>query len=235
MRSIAGPLAFAAALFLLAACVTAPNTPLDKAQQLSSIAVATPDVPERAFIFQAASGQKAAVALAGVLGGIAIAAVQADRQGKFKLMAEAHGFSARDALSEALVKAMPQSAAPSQITVERAKRGYLRSLPSQITADTLLDVTVTAYGYSEAHGDTVWRPTIALRCRLVRPSDGKVLMESAIESNAFPRTKGATKLTPLDDYSFKTFDAILADPDRALAGLREEFAVASAAIAAKLQ
>lgn len=88
------------------------------------------------------------------------------------------------------------------------------------SVDAYLDVYTDLVGYTATSGGTPYRPTVYLNVRLVRAVDHRVLYQDRISYNAFGDGGGAITLTADQDYEFRDFDQLVAEPARAVEGLQ---------------
>lgn len=90
--------------------------------------------------------------------------------------------------------------------------------------DAYLDIAIVDYGYVAAgiFDSTPYRPFVGAHCRLVRASDGAMLMQDMVVYNpvvtAGPQQRAVT-LSPDPIYTFKDFDTLTADPANAMKGM----------------
>ncbi len=145
----------------------------------------------------------------------ALASEHFDAQGEFhsRLLAaiRAHGYQ---------VVEVP--AAP-----DRSK--YLDAYPALPAApDAWLDCLVPVWGYAAANtlDDTPYRPLLSMSCRLVRAGNGEILLRDTVSYNPLrvqPGAIGSVAIAPDPQFAFKTGDLLIADPRRAIEGLRISF------------
>jgi hypothetical protein len=109
--------------------------------------------------------------------------------------------------------------------VERSQHDFLEKYPadSPPKVDAYLD-TVVSYGYIAAGiGSTPYHPIVYITARLVRATDSTVLMQDAISYNPvgpYAHNSQSVTIPPDPNYQFSNFDALAADPDKAVQGMQ---------------
>lgn len=222
----------------ISACATLPQIPYDRtaAGNPKTIRVLTPAAPEKASVVLAATvGQSF-----GLIGALIDAGMQSSRESDFEKITTARSFSGKGAYLRKtieLLKAAGYDA--SEGPIQRTERGFLKQYPSaaDMPGDTLLDVSFN-YGYLAAGMSTPYRPFVYAELKMVRASDKAVLMQRTIAYNTLntvniPET--AVTIAPDPAYEFKDFDALIADPDRAVKGLDEAIGQVATATATLLR
>jgi hypothetical protein len=112
------------------------------------------------------------------------------------------------------------------VPVTRDKSDFLARYPSNAEpkVDAYLDLVAAGYGYVAAgvRSSTPYRPTLAVRARLVSARDSSVLMQDVVVYNPVgpAAPSKAVTIAPDPAFQFVNFDALIADPDRAVLGLR---------------
>lgn len=220
------------------ACQTLPQIPYDRvsAGNPKAVRVLTPAAPGRASVVLAATvGQSF-----GLIGALIDAGMQSNRESDFEKITAARSFSGKDVFLRKTLEALKAGgydAAEGPIT--RTERGFMKAYPSatDLPADAYLDISMN-YGYLAAGMSTPYRPFIYAECRMVRASDKAVLMQRTIAYNVLntvniPET--AVTIAPDPAYEFKDFDALIADPDRAVQGLDAALGQVAAATATLLR
>lgn len=103
---------------------------------------------------------------------------------------------------------------------EPGNHAFLEHYPAADgTVDAYLDVYSNLIGYAAAGVSTPYRPTVHLTARLVRASDGRTLWQDRIAYNDFGQHDAVT-IAATDAYQFQAYEQLMADPDRAYAGLQ---------------
>ncbi|MFM9865822.1 MAG: hypothetical protein ACKVRO_19690 [Micropepsaceae bacterium] len=216
--------AFAAAL--LSACQTLPQVPYDRASagSIKTINVVTPAMNEESRVVLASTvGQSF-----GLVGALIDAGMQASREDDFQAMAKAQNFAGKAAFAKHLDSALTTSGyAVAHDDVKRAANGdFLKAYaqPSTIPAEAHLDV-VLHYGYYASGLSTPYRPFVTANVKLVRNSDSALLMQKSIFYNPLNAAPEQTVTVPPNPaYEFSDFDALKANPEKAIKGLDEALA-----------
>ena len=210
---------------VISACQTLPQVPYDRvaAGQPKSIAVLTPAARKEANVVLATSvGQSF-----GLIGALIDAGMQSNRETEFAKFAAPKNFSGPDSLvrytSEALTSAGYSTSVGS---VPRQDLNFLKVYPTstEVPGDAFLDIKMQ-YGYLAAGISTPYRPFVFVECKLVKASDKSVLMQRTIAYNSlWPVPDQGVTLAPDPVYEFKDFDALIAEPDKAVEGLDKAIA-----------
>ncbi|WP_029920109.1 hypothetical protein [Nevskia soli] len=212
-----------AAACLLSGCAGQPEVPFDHSANtnLKTIAVLTPSYPSGPGVVLASTvGQSF-----GLVGALVDGAMQSNRESKFSELLSAQKISVQDTFMQDIGQVL--QAQGYQVVLQpvtRDKADFLSQYPPAASthADLYLDMVVTGYGYIAAgvRSSTPYRPAFSVRCKLVRASDGAVLMEDTIAYNPLGQPKNMVTIAPDADYVFKDFDTLMADPDKAGQGLK---------------
>lgn len=208
---------------LLAACALQP-IPYDRqaAGEIKTIGVVTPHIPNRPAVILASSvGQSF-----GLIGGLIDAAMQEERQTKFKSAIEPLNFSPYDiCVTEVTARLEELGFSVVTVPVERTEQDFLKKYPSESEpkVDAYLDI-VLSYGYVAAGiGSTPYRPIVYVTTRLVRASDSSVLMQDAVAYNRvgpYGANSKAVTIPPDQAYSFSNFEKLVSDPTTAVQGMQ---------------
>lgn len=217
-----------AAGLLLSACATQPEIPFDKSQatNVKTIGILTPAMPAKPTVFLASDvGQSF-----GLVGALVDAGVQAHRDDAFWKSIDGTRNPPAPEFVDALSAALrARGYAVKQIPVTRQPNGsFLKTYPQASQGvDAYLDVAFTgnAYGYMAAGmgKSTPYRPYAYMECRLVRASDDTTLMQDIVLDNPIGSMKNVVSVSPDPAYVFTNFDALVADPKRAVAGMDDAF------------
>jgi len=97
-----------------------------------------------------------------------------------------------------------------------------------------LDVVPAAIGYWTAYPEGAYRPWVVLTYRLRDNATGTVLASGSIGSGPAPGDGPLAAVMPDDAFTFASFDALAAEPQRAAEGLRTTLRKVAEALAAKL-
>ncbi len=228
-------LSLAAALLGLAGCAGQPAIPFDRssAPDIKTIGILTPGFPDGPRIVLASSVGKNL----GLLGALVDAGMEHNRETTFSDMAAGQRYSAADEFSLALAAAVKsQGYAVEMIPVTRSRPNHFLDdyhVATNIKADAYLDVVVGAYGYVAAGvGDAnPYRPVVGMGCKLVRVSDGTVLMRDFVAYNPVNPRGNLITISPNPAYQFVDFDALTADPKITLAGLDDALTQSAQSVA----
>jgi hypothetical protein len=112
--------------------------------------------------------------------------------------------------------------AVTDIAADAKRTATLAAAPAgKAPVDSYLDVTLLNYGYLAGGSwkDTIWRPWIRAKVKLVSATDGSVLMQATIAYNPPSPIKNEIAITPDPTYSFKSWSALDADKDLAAEGI----------------
>jgi hypothetical protein len=221
---------------LLSACQTLPQVPYDRASagDIKTINVVTPSMDDESRVVLASTvGQSF-----GLVGALIDAGMQASREDDFEAMAKAQNFSGKAAFAKHLDAAVTASGyAIAHDNVNRAQREFLTSYkqPTTMTAEAHLDVVVN-YGYYASGLSTPYRPFVTAAAKLVRNSDGALLMQKSIYYNPLNAAPEQTvTVAPNPAYEFSDFDTLKANPEKAIKGLDEALAQVAAAMGTLLK
>jgi hypothetical protein len=218
MRGLGSVAALLAVLFVLSACAT-PEIPYDRteAAQIKTIGIVTPRFPDGASVVLASSiGQSF-----GLIGALVDAGMEANRESEFKTAVAGQNFAAADAFLRALSDGLrAQGYSVTIIPATRESADFLDHYPPA-HVDAYLDVVVQGYGYIAAgiSKSLPYRPIVAARARLVKAQDNSALMEDTVVYNPYGSPPKAVTIAPVPQEQFADFDALIADPNDAVAWL----------------
>jgi hypothetical protein len=217
-------LALAAAFTMLVAACAPPKVPYDRSDGVKTIGLVTPRFPDGPVVFLASSvGQSF-----GLIGALIDAGMQADREAKFKAVLEQQKFSTPEVFLQALTAEL-QARGYTVIVIPLQREGteFTAKYPANAEpkVDAYLDLVAYSYGYIAAGiGDsTPYRPAFALKTRLVSAKNAALLMQDSIVYNPVRPAAGSTEyitIAPDPSYGFANFDALMADPEKAVKGLQ---------------
>ena len=224
-------------LAVLAGCAGVPEIPYDKsAANVHVIGLPTPVFsPDASVMLASDPGQSF-----GLVGALVDLSLQAQRDKEFKALIVGERFNAADEFRNDLTADLEKKGYTIvPIPVVRDKVDLLPQMPaSPKPVDAYLDVAVYGYGYVAAGigSETPYRPYLTLRCKLLRASDGAVLMQDAVMlNNPFPNNMKAVSLSPIPEYQFVTMSDLKADPHRTVEGLRSSVAQVASSVAGLMQ
>ncbi|MDO8289716.1 MAG: hypothetical protein Q7T44_10905 [Parvibaculum sp.] len=226
-------------MLCVSGCVSGPTAvPFDSTQagKIKTIGILTPGTSaEPRAILATTVGQSF-----GLIGAIIDAGMQESRESDLKALLNGQNYDAR-AKYLADLKASLEARGYKVVDVPVArtdqsdfKKSYLEVSASGV--DAYLD-TVYHYGYISAGvvGSAPYRPFVYLGCRLVKPSDGSVLMEDRIYYNALNNPKNVVTLPPDPAYVFPDFADVTRDPKKTAEGLDVAFKASTTAIVQLIQ
>jgi hypothetical protein len=205
---------------VLSACSTLQQVPYDRATagEIKTINVVTPAAPDRpAVVLAATVGQSF-----GLIGALIDAGMQSSRESDFQDVAKSQNFVGKEAFERHLDAALAAGGyTPAHYSVARPKADFLKAYPTSadMKADAHLDV-VMHYGYVASGIATPYRPFVSVNAKLVRASDNALLMQKSIFYNPLHSAPEQTvTIAPDPAYEFADFDALKADPEKAIKGL----------------
>ena len=209
--------ALAATVLWLAGCA-APEIPFDRgsANDVRTIGIVTPSFPDDAQVVLASSvGQTF-----GLIGALVDAGMQANRDSQFNDALRQRHYSARDNFVENVAATLrAQGFTVALVPATRGKSDFLARYPTDAEpkVDAYLDLVAAG-----VRSSTPYRPTLAVRARLVSARDSSVLMQDVVVYNPVgpAAPSKAVTIAPDPAFQFVDFDALVADPDRAVLGLR---------------
>ncbi|MGH8516120.1 MAG: hypothetical protein ACREUE_01535 [Panacagrimonas sp.] len=225
-------------LGLLATGCAAPlHRPYDPAvrHQIRTIGLLTPAVSDEVAVrMEVHPGESF-----GVVGMLVAAGDMSGKSGEFMRATRSKGFVCSNAFQQQLDEGLRAAGyVVHSITVTRSpyEHDFLDHYPpADGSVDAYLDLYTDLIGYTAAGGATPYRPTVHLNVRLVRATDHKVLYQDRIAYNAFGDGDGAITLAPADGYEFARFEQLVADPVKALEGLRLAMRATGEALARQLR
>jgi hypothetical protein len=225
----------------LAACVSAPSIPFDHAANpgIKNIGLIQPYMSPSANVILASDiGQSF-----GLIGALVDAGMMANRNSKFAALLAQQGVNPPANFSGDLKAALSAHGyTVTDVPMTRDRADLLKTYPpaGANPVDAYLDVSVYNYGYiASGIGDaSPYRPFVGLRCRLVRASDGAVLMEDGVAYNPVTFAGATTKavtLSPDPAYVFVDFDTLTGKPEGAVKGLNAALVSSADAIGTLVQ
>lgn len=207
---------------LLGACAAPKYRPYDPAARtkVMSIGLLTPAVSDTVAVrMEVHPGQSF-----GVVGMLIAEGDMEGKTGQFTRAAKGKGFVCSKTFLEQLdagLRGGGYDVKTIEVTRPHHEYAFLDQYPkADGSVDAYLDLYTDVVGYIAAGGGTPYRPTVYLNVRLVRATDHKVLYQDRITYNAFGDGDGAITLSPDKGYEYWNFDALVADPARALEGLQ---------------
>jgi len=223
---------------LLAGCASQPVIPFDKAtaSDVKIIGVVTIAMPQQPSVRLASDiGQSF-----GLIGALVDAGMESSRNSDFWKEIDGNKNPPPATFTNDVIASLQARGFIAQTAaVIRKSDGFLKNYPSagEAHVDAYLDLTFIGIGYGYiAAGiadSTPYRPFAYVNCRLVRASDGSVLMQDIVFYNLVNAVGGnvsGVTLSPDPAYTFKDFDTLKADPAKASEGLNDALHKTSDAI-----
>lgn len=175
----------------------------------------------------------------GVVGMLVAASDMSGKSGEFMRATRGRGFVCSNTFQQQLDAGLREAGYevhPISVSRITAEHQFLDQYPpADGSVDAYLDLYTDLIGYTAAGGATPYRPTVHLNVRLVRASDHMVLYQDRIAYNAFGDGDGAITLAPAKGYEFARFEQLVADPVKALEGLRLAMRATGDALARQLR
>lgn len=210
---------------------TAPTIPFDRqaAGDVKTIGVLTPYVPRQPSLYIAANPRQRIAphnnlsdAFVDILFGNIFHANTNGRELDTALVGQQ--FSAHDiCITEVTARLQDLGYSVVLIPVERSKADFLTTYPVNQAhkIDAYLDIVLT-YGYMAADRGFPFRPSAHVRTRLVKPSEGRNLMQDVVAYNLVDSGRYASEITipPDPAYAFASYNGLIGDPARAAQGLQ---------------
>jgi hypothetical protein len=211
-----------AALLTLAACAGQAEIPYDRTTALNNktIGLLTPAWPSGPSSFLASNpGQSF-----GLIGALVNAGIQTGRESDLKLILDNQKIDANMEFVTALtanLEAKGFTVVP--ITADAKRGGYLKKYPAAgaNSVDSYLDIAVTQYGYLAAGigSDNPYRPWCEANVKLVRASNGAVLMQDSVTYNSWLDLKNRVKISPDPEYAFAKWTDAKDVPEKTAQGV----------------
>jgi hypothetical protein len=211
-------------LVLLSGCHTAPpEIPFDKAAatRVKSIGIIVSQFPEQPVALLATSiGQNL-----GLLGALVDAGMNSSRVSKVEAMLKSQGFVADSYFIAKLKETLEAEGYKVFIVSQKRGKGeFAKAYPvnSYPRVDAYLDIVVGSYGYLAAGigDDAPYRPTFNAHVKLVSSIGNSVLMQDIVAYNIPNKPENIVTLSPDPEMKWVDFDTLMADPVRAVSGLR---------------
>ncbi|MET1028004.1 MAG: hypothetical protein ABWY00_12615 [Dongiaceae bacterium] len=217
--------ALAVAAMLLVGC-TQQEIPFDHASagDIKVIGLLTPALPSGPDVILASSPAQSF----GLIGAIVDASMQANRETHFKDLLSGQHFSAEEALTQCVTEKLQAAGyTVTPVPVARPKDDFLKQYPVTTgpKVDAYLDIVATEYGYVAAGVGAAnpYRPAFAMTIKLVRAKDTAILMQDNIIYNPVGSYSNWVTISPDPTYQFSDFDSLMADPAKAVSGLKIAF------------
>jgi hypothetical protein len=211
-----------AALLTLAACAGQPEIPYDRTATSSNktIGLLTPGWPSGPSSFLASNpGQSF-----GLVGALVNAGIQSGREADLKVILESQKIDANaEFVSELTANLQAKGFTIVPITADAKRGSYLKKYPASgaNSVDSYLDVAVIQFGYLAAGigSDSPYRPWCEANVKLVRASDGAILMQDSVTYNSWLDTKNKVKLSPDPEYAFAKWTDAKDAPEKTAQGV----------------
>jgi hypothetical protein len=220
------------ALFLVAGCATKlPSVPFDRAAgNVKTIAFVTPAIAAKPTLFSLAPVSPLGVF--GVLGGLGDESIQKEHAEHFAEILASHGFSPRPILITGITQALKAKGfSVTLVDTDRPAPDFLAQYPSGAStgSDAYLDVVLVNYGYFGTTALAPYRPIVGMKFRLVRASDGKVLM-----LGHFGYSVMGSDTHPPEAYDYDHYDDFSSDQERSIKGIEDGLGKAAEAVGTAL-
>jgi hypothetical protein len=211
-----------AALLTLAACAGQPEIPYDRAAAPANktIGLLTPGWPTGPSSFLASNpGQSF-----GLIGALVNAGIQSGRESDLQLILTNQKINANaDFVGNLTANLQAKGFTIVPIEADAKRSAYLKKYPGPgaNNVDSYLDVAVVQYGYLAAGigSDNPYRPWCVAAVKLVRASDGAVLMQDAVTYNSWIDAKNTIKLSPDPDFAFAKWTDAKEAPEKTAQGV----------------
>ncbi len=218
-----------AMLAFLSACGSTNYTiPYDRVSaRVQTIGLVTPAIkPEATAALQNGVGMSF-----GLIGALAEAAAQSNRESRLNAVLQQHRFLAAAELNERLRTALEaRGYRVVLIPTQRSNMDFLKTYQAPATpVDAYLDVSVTTYGYVAAGRRVPYRPAFEARMQLVSARDNTILMREGINQ------ENGLDVQAAPEFNFDDSDVMVASPERTILGMRDVFTRATQAMAGVLQ
>ena len=212
-----------AALMILAGCATKP-IPYDRsaAQENKTIGLLTPAWP-----LQPASVLASNVGMSfGLVGALINAGMQENREKELiGLLAAQHVDANALFVASLTAELQKEGYTVLPVTADQKRSNFLKKYPlgGEPKVDSYLDVVTLGYGYmASGIGDsTPYRPAVDARVKLVKASNGSVMMQDQVAYNAVAmgQVQNTVTLSPDPTFAFIKWSDVTADPEKAATGL----------------
>lgn len=225
-------------LTLMGACTPAPIA-YDRGAtpKIERIGVVSPGASEHASVRLASTiGQSF-----GVVGPLIDAGLRMAREDRLNTALATRQFHAREMFTTRLNNAVAaQGYRVIPVAAPRRGKEFLNDyagLPVSEPVDAILDCFADEWGYVAAgvRSTLPFRPTVTVQCRLVRLTDKSTLMRDSVVYNKLDQIGGSVTLAPDPSFGFPDSDMMVADPDRAIAGLDTAFIAVTGAVGGLLK
>jgi hypothetical protein len=147
------------------------------------------------------------------------------------------GFHPGVALTEALTAELSRSGrAPARVASKQSGREeFVEDYPALgAKPGVLLDVVPVAVGYWNKYPDGPFRPWVVLAYREYDPAQRKVVATGRIGTGPAIDRSPMIAVPADDQFAFASFDALTADPQRAVAGMKSAIQKVAQALSQKL-
>jgi len=236
MRTFRGAAVMIAAAMVLVGCASSqPEIPYDRTAkaQIKKIGIVTPAFAEPSVILLNSVGSSF-----GLIGALADASMQSNRDSTFKTLLQQQKFSPQDHFLERVTQGL--RAAGYTVAIVPMKRdgsSFVDKYPTDAAVDAYLDLVAPVYGYiANGVGDSApYRPRFVVQARLVSAKDSSVLMQDRVLYNPLGPDNTAVTIPADPALQFKDFDALTASPQVAVKGLRVATEQSAQTIAKLLQ
>ena len=220
---------------MLAGCAGKPEIPYDHGAEagVKTIGLVTPYSRGPTIVLATTVGQSF-----GLIGALIDAGMTEHRNTKFTGLIESQSFDAADYFIACLTADL-KTEGYNVVMIPTSRPGdeFLASYPGSSEAiNAYLDVR-TQYGYIAAGlgKSNPYRPAFWARARLVDGQSSAVLMEDTVMYNPLGSPKNIITIAPDPAEQFTDFDAMMANPPGAIAGLKTAESKSAEALAKLLR
>jgi hypothetical protein len=209
-----------AVVLMLAGCAGKPEIPYDHSAEagVKTIGLVTPYSRGPTIVLASTVGQSF-----GLIGALIDAGMTEHRNTEFTGLMESPNFEAADYFVVCLTADLTaEGYNVVLLPMSRSDDKFLASYPgASQTINAYLDVR-TQFGYIAAGlgNSNPYRPAFWARARLVDAQSSAVLMEDTVMYNPLGAPKNIVTIAPDASEQFVDFDAMMANPSGAIAGLK---------------
>ncbi|MDB5804086.1 MAG: hypothetical protein JWN73_1408 [Betaproteobacteria bacterium] len=208
------------ALFALGGCANVPKQAYNRAanQDIKRVAILKPPVIKE-FVVQNFGHPGMAF---GLIGGLIAAADMSSKTGDFTTKMKTFNFDPGAEFTAKLAEELRACGYEvSVLEVARPKPEILKSYDGLDAApDAYIDVVLNWSGYFTSSPTADYVPAMRALVRVVRRQSKEIAYQELINYGYEMRVGQSINLTAEGKYNFGNFSALMADPDRALEGMR---------------
>ena len=219
--------AAACALLALAACVSTPAP-------RQTIAVVGVPEPAKLSVLVENHPDAGASQTRGLFFAAAMQTLERELADSLKPRAFAPGAALSEALAESLRR--PDRAVVRVANPQQEREDFLKDYPAPETntATIFVDVIPRAVGYWAEAPMGSWHPWVVVAYRVYDSRAGKVVASGQISTGPPPPGEASIALAADRRYAFPSFEAVIADPARAEAGIAAAMRLVAQAVAQRV-